>query len=249
MTLAYSPPQVKASEIDPMKLRYPYFVQLASDGQHLVPGMLQQGTQPAIGDWLNVGSIEQDFPERYFAQYTNFNTLVPGSLVQAGRLPAGRWKEVKKKRIPFHRFVGDPYFLDPLPSHDTYSDPFEFNSSKVLPALDYVYPDRDPDVPIKMYIYIFKGSFEDLGNDPSKLIPFPSTVDFILPDGAFLGYLSYLLGGYTNILYTNDVAGELTFEPELPVGVYSIIAAILDEDDEVTDYFVFDGVLNRYAAP
>ncbi len=151
--------------------------------------MLEQDTQPTISrqpnkhKLLDVTTINRNFAKRYFVQYTNFNTLVPGSLIQADKLPKGRWKEIKKPRTKFYRVTfTDPYQQNfPFPpeffivSNGPFTSLDNFLIDKALPALKAVYPDK-PTLPfldtwipnainIKFNLYYFKGNFADLNED------------------------------------------------------------------------------------
>lgn len=55
----YYSPVKRDSWIDQEILSYQYFVHVAPDGKHLVPGMLQQSEKPAIGKWLDVANVTQ----------------------------------------------------------------------------------------------------------------------------------------------------------------------------------------------
>lgn len=244
----------QASEIDPEQLKDHYYVQLTQDRKRLVLGGLEQGSKPN-GGWLDVTQIDRDFPKRYFVQYTDFNTLVPGSLVQEDKLPAGRWKEVKRTRKLFHRVVvSDPYNLVftpnvPFNTVQQFTSQDSFNINRVVPLLNILYPNalRDPvnDMalgPLISYIpYLFKGNFAQLGSDPTKLIPFGSQANFGLsfPGGSdatggagpwtiSAGYRAigtYLYG----LIYLEDAT-------------YSFVLGILNAQHEVQEYIVLENI-------
>jgi hypothetical protein len=241
------------SEIDPKQLKHHYFVQLTPDRKNLVPGMLQQ-SQPEGNTWLDVTKVDRDFPKRYFVQYTNFNTLVPGSLVQENKLPEGRWKEVKRPRRKFHKVVfSNPYnlvFATDVPNstvqYFTLQD--NFNINRVIPIFNLLYPDAPRDHvndmaigPLINYIpYYFKGNFADLKSDPSKLIAFGQPNNFGISAvangvGAF-GPLTVSAGYRSPEMYLYG----LTY---LPDGTYSIIIGVLDAAHEIKEYLVFENLV------
>lgn len=227
-------------EIDPRKLRHRYFVQSAPDNAHLVTGMLQQDTYPKTGNWLEVGKITRDFPVRYFVQYTQFHTLVPGSLIQGDALPEGRWKELKKvSGGPWYRVsitAPDGYLLFLTGSAQDITGYDEFNTQKVLTALDLVFPLRDTSIAVTIRLYYFRGNYEELGEDPSQLVPF-STGDFHL--GLFVTGT-----GYTDTMVTTPpMPASLRASASILPQTYSIILGILDETNEVTDYLVLENII------
>jgi hypothetical protein len=240
MALLYNAPPQDRSSIDQLKLQYHYYAQLAPDGKHLVPGLLQQGTRPADGIWIDVGKVRRDFPVRYFVQYTDFHTLAPGSLIPGDRLPEGQWKEVKKQtRGPWYQVTftdPDVYVLFPLGSIDSFASYNEFNGQKVLPALDLVFPDRDPDEGIKIRLFYFHGDYEALNEDASQLFPFAVTGDFAV----------FVTGlGYTDILFTAPpMNAELRATVAITPGTFSIVLGIFNDSDVVTDYVVLENVLH-----
>ena len=255
MSFTMYPDQYYPWEIDPEKLRHHYHVQLTPDRRHLVPGMLKQGNRPAGENWLDVTSIDRDFAKRYFVKYTDFNTLVPGSLVQEIKLPAGKWKEVKRLRKKFHRVVfSDPYNLVfvpnvPFNTVQQFVSQDNFNINRVIPILNILYPDAPRDHvndmaigPLIRYMpYAFKGSFADLGSDPGKLIPFGSQANFgISTSGgsdATIGTGPWIVNaGYRSI---NTYLYALIY---LADATYSFVLGILGADNEVEEYIVFENI-------
>lgn len=247
MALIYDAPAKGSSEIDQRTLRHHYFAQLASDGKHLVPGMLQQGNRPAVGTWVDVGNVKIDFPVRYFVQYTDFNTLVPGSLIQADRLPEGRWKEIRKPTEgAFYRvvFVDGTYQVDAGITEVTdFAESAEFTENKILPVLELikrgVFSEQSS---TRLIFFYFAGTFDELGGDATQLMMFgkpPST------GGTAVLNLFYD-GGYNGIMTIAEGAlGIVDFrvQPSAPDGFYSIVYGVLKDDLqlqlEVVDYYVF----------
>lgn len=76
------------------QLLHRYFVQVAEDGKHLVPGVLHQGLRPTNGNWLEVGNITRSLPKRYFVKMNPNRTLLPGMLITADKHPGDWWKEL-----------------------------------------------------------------------------------------------------------------------------------------------------------
>lgn len=246
-------------EINPESLRHRYFVQLAPDGQHLVPGSLVQGRRPAIGHWLELGYIGRELPERYFVQYTDFNTLVPGSLVRGDTIPKGKWKEVKRPSIKFHRVTfTNPYVPaiavlegeTPQGPH-TITSQDEFVTNRVIPPLLLIYPDVPlfttgdlnfnlPGPVIYFNLYYFKGSFAELDYDASKLTPFDAANYFMLKNNVNVIQPATNIGAWQRT--PNSVVGEAS----APAGAYCIVLGVLDAQKEIKDYVVLE---NIYAQP
>jgi hypothetical protein len=245
-----------ASELDPKKLKHHYYVQLAPDKARLVPGILQQETKPEVGSWLDVTAIDRDFPTRYFVQHTNFNTLVPGSLVEATQLPEGRWKEVKKTHTRFHRVVFDnpyPYFGfggDPDTSFNI-STQDQFITDRVTPALAALYPQiplyAPPDLSfhlpnakqIVFNLYYFKGTFSDLNRDVSKLVPFNSANLFYIVDYANAPQPA------TNIAAWMITLNSITGRSRAQNGSYSFVLELLNVSEDAKEYVVLENVFQK----
>jgi hypothetical protein len=248
------------SEIDPEQLKHHYFVQLTSDRKHLVPGMLQQ-EQPEGRNWLDVTKVDRDFPKRYFVQYTNFNTLVPGSLVEENKLPKGKWKEVKRPRAKFHRVVfDDPYFAlffvfagDPTISISTISTQDQFINERVTPALTALYP-KIPEyitadllfkLPSAKHIffnlYYFKGNFNDLDRDVTKLVSLSSTNSIYITNNANVVQPS------TNIGAWMITVNSLKVKSNAPDGSYCFVLELLNVSTLGKEYVVLENVLSKSA--
>jgi hypothetical protein len=237
-------------EINPEELKHRYYVRLSHDRERLVPGILQQDTKPAPNGWLDVTAIDRSFPERYFCQYTDFNTLVPGSLIQSDKLPKGKWKEIKKPRMQFHRVsFSDPYMItvphSQGPFHLTlfFTMTDDFLIQRVNPALRAVYPDLpvlpylDTWIPgsvnVRFNLYYFKGTFAELGNDKTKLISF-NTQNLSIGGGPN-GITAWERKSF-NFLSCSDLT---------PAGSYCFILAILDAQNNEKDYVVLENILIR----
>lgn len=254
MSFTIYPLQYFPWEIDPEKLKHHYYVQLTPDRRHLVPGMLKQDGKPADKNWLDVTAIDRDFTERYFVQYTDFNTLVPGSLVQENKLPAGRWKEIKRPRTKFHKVVfSDPYNLafytgNPPGTLVNFSSQNNFIGNRVNPILNLLYPDapRDPinDMPlpggklILFILYYFKGNFAELGNDATKLIPFGIPNFFGARVESSVPNLTAPFAMSAMYQSTYSLYGR----PDAPDGTYSFVVGILT-NNVVTEYIVLENIL------
>lgn len=241
-------------EINPEQLKHSYYVQLAPDKRRLVPGMLQQDTKPEVGSWIDVTKVDRDFPERYFAQYTDFNTLVPGSLVQKEKLPEGKWKEIKRRRPKFHRVVvTDPYnlvFIPDVPFNtiQSFTTQDNFNINRVIPILNTLYPDAPRDRvndmsigPLIRYtLYSFKGNFAALNSDPSKLIPFNGNSFGLTVSGG-----SDSTGGAGPWVISAGYRALNTYLSAyiyLADATYSFVLGILGTDNKIIDYIVFENI-------
>lgn len=248
MPFTYYPPPKDGSEIFQEELEHKYYVQLTPDGHHLVPGMLQQDIQPEIGKWMFLGKIDRHFAKRYFVQYTDFNTLVPGSVISATKLPEGKWKEIKPVGLEaFHRVVfreEDRYEVDGDISEETiFTDNTEFINNKLIDVLNVVLPGKFNSINYATaYFSYFAGSFAELNSDPTQLISFGA------PPAYFSIYYT-LFGEYSNISNTTPGAGDLRIQPETPNGTYSIILAVprnLPFTFTVfTDYIVLENILTK----
>lgn len=245
MDFTYIPRQKKSWELDTRQLRHRYFVQLAPDQEHLVPGMVQQGTRPPTGQWLELGTILRKLPERYFVQQTSFNTLVPGLLIQSDTPPGNTWKDIQTRPL-FHliTFEDIPYDAFEISGEYTFVTSEVFISEIVNPALDVVYPDRNQEEPVRLQLYYFRGRYNQLANDITLLTPF-ATND--VP--ANLGYFVTGTSTYTNIFdNTTEEPANLTIKSEAAIGVYSIILAVINDDDEIMDYIFLEYVVNHHLA-
>lgn len=230
-------------EINPEDLKYKYYVQLTPDRTHLATGMLQQenqkGNPPKEGNWLQVGKIDRNFTARYFVQYTKFNTLVPGSLVQGTRFPKGLWKEVKKSTSTFFSKVvftqPDTYEANQSFGLNSLTDYAEFKNNKMLPALNLVFPNRNFNAPISIRLFFFLGNYNELDKDPTKLHLF-STNTFALALYRSGNYESYIT---LNSNYPNT---ELRTSGGAPAGTYSIVLGVLNNNSEVENYVVMENI-------
>jgi hypothetical protein len=248
MSLTYHPYTYYPWEINPKELKHHYHVQLTPDRRHLVLGMLKQDDQPEIGGWLNVTAIDRDFSKRYFVQYTDFNTLVPGSLIEGNKLPEGHWKEIKRPRKQFHRVTfSDPYTLNLPGGPFQLTSPLDtmdaFLANKANPALRAAYPDQpvlpyldtwiSGSVGIKFNLYYFKGTFAELANDKTKLVVFNTSHLYIS------GHISP-----TGITAWEMKPGQfLNCNGAIPDGTYCFILAILNAHNFETDYVVLENIL------
>lgn len=245
----------KRSEIDPKKLRHKYYVQLAPDGDHLVLGMLQQSTRPSIGKWMDVTNIDRDLPDRYFVQYTGFNTLVPGSLIEGHSLPKGKWKEIKRTKTLFHRVVFDTHFTKTFPnvpfnSTQTITTLDNFILNQVVPVVRHIHPGI-PNYPftdfvilpapnIRFNLYYFKGTYQQLGEDKTKLQPFTGT--------NFKITLSFVQQPYTNIVAWETTIKELIISSAAANGTYSLVVAILDDHGNESEYIFMENIVVKTVA-
>jgi len=240
MEFTYFPGQKKSWELDTRQLRHRYFVQLAPDQEHLVLGMVQQGTRPPTGRWLELGTILRKLPERYFVQQTSFNTLVPGLLIQSDTPPGNTWKDIQSRPM-FHviTFQNPPYNAFDIATEYTFTNNQDFIDEIVNPALDEIYPNRDQEKSVRLQLYFFWGNYTYFVNDTTLLTPFATTAT-----PADLGYFATGSSTYTNIFEnTTTEPANLTIKPEANVGTYSIILAVVNDDDEIIDYIFLDEVL------
>jgi hypothetical protein len=256
MAFTITPDPQDPWEINPDNLKHSYFVQLSPDRKHLVPGMLKQDSQPANTNWLDVTKIDRDFPKRYFVQQTDFNTLVPGSLIQANRRPRGLWKEVQKPRSRFHRVVfDDPYYsLFFVFAGDTTVSIYDINTQdqfiteRVTPALAALYP-QIPEyttsdllfkLPYAKYIffnlYYFKGTFSDLNSDVTKLIPFSSANQLYMANSANIPQPG------THISAWMITVNSLKLKSNVPDGAYCFVLELLNVSKLVKEYVVLENV-------
>lgn len=215
-------------------LRNKYFVRLASDNRHLVPGILQQGRGPSSGRWLDVETIDRTFAERYFVQYTDFNTLVPGSLIPSIRKPEGKWKEVKSSAgANFHRIVfSDQYIASDVESATAFEWGDDFIVDKMYPVLDELFPGTT-DIQAVAKLYFFKGDFEALVQDTTQLEPFG--------EGALMWvYFAYVGSTMSTIGLGEGFGLQLFVSPDLPDGVYSLILEITTPP--IGQFLVFENV-------
>lgn len=237
MPYTYTPPATKTWDLDPRQLRHRYFVQVSPDRQNLVPGSLQQGNTPPIGHWLEIGSIRKDLIRRYFVQQTDFNTLVPGLLIPADEAPGETWKDIVTKDRFYIFDFGSLYLAYGIMTTYTFVTGDDFMTDHVTPALDKVFPNRNPATPITLKLYYYNGNPNNLNNDPDLLKPFGS-------GDLDLGY--YLTGSstYVNTIESTTTApANLTIKPEAPLGSYSIILGIVGRDNEVRDYIMLKSIL------
>jgi hypothetical protein len=247
-----------ASEIDPEKLKHHYYVQLTPDRKDLVPGALQQGSRPG-GGWLDVTAIDRDFSKRYFAQYTDFNTLVPGSLVEEIKLPAGKWKEIKRTRKKFHRVVFSDQLSLTFRTTDTsgtlvnFSSQDSFIGNRVNPILDILYPnafvDRVTDMLlpggklINFILYYFKGDYAALNGDVTRLTPFgsPNLFGSRYANSGFVNTAPVRFNSMYQSIGTN-----LYGISDLTDGTYSFIVGVLRGNiaqNNVQEYIVLENLL------
>jgi len=247
--LDYTPPQKDSSEIHTEELTHAYYVQLAPDGKHLVPGILQQQEHPNIGRWVQVGKITRDFPKRYFVQCTDFNTLVPGSLIQADRLPQGKWKEVKKNSVPVHHFVVSGLIQGNL--YSSTNDWQTFDSMDYfnyviddLGVMEKVYPDLTNDElfenPFTYRLYYFYGSYQQWNGDISRLTLFHSL-------GSLMRIYNHGNNTYTDTfqIYPQDDGVFLQVLGSAPVGYYMIVLGILNDVGDVVNYIALENYLHK----
>jgi hypothetical protein len=236
----YTAPGTETWKINPQQLRHRYFVQLGPDGYPVV-GMLQQGTRPPVGEWLEIGTIRQQLPERYFVQQTNFNTLVPGSLVQTDTPPGNTWKDIRIYDR-FHRFqFWWSYDAFPSSSEHILVSIQDFIVGVVTPALDEVYPNRDLGKPIAFKLYYFENSYEQLVNDPTKLVPFSSE--------SVLAYKLTDSGTYADSFDTlTSTPANLTIKPEAPDDFYSIVLKVVNGSDSKSpiDYLFIENIVHKF---
>jgi hypothetical protein len=237
MEYIYTPYQVKPWDLNPRKLSHRYFVQVSPDQQYLVPGSLQQGNHPPIGRWLEIGSIRKDLIQRYFVQQTDFNTLVPGLLIPGDEPPGDSWKDIVTKDRFYVFDFGSPYLAYGIMTTYTFVTSHDFMIEHVTPALDKLYPDRNPATPLTLKLYYFTGTSSELNNDPTLLKPFGS-------GNLDLGYFLTGTSTYVNTIQsTTTVPANLTIKPEAALGNYSVVIGIVGKDNEVRDYIMLDSLL------
>lgn len=238
-------PQIPLTEIDPDLLQHSYYVKLAPDGSHLVPGLIQQEAKPNIGHWLQLGQITRDFPVRYFVQYTDFNTLVPGSLIQADQFPDGQWKEVKKPSLTlFNRIVTNGGIN--INSYDLVTESpmlgtILFVDYYLLPALDLIQPGVYSSFqPATVELYYFAGNFQALNNDAAQLEPMSQTGSY------FSAYID-ALGVKTPTITTNTVTiyDDLLVSPSAPDGMYSLVVKLPPHGTTPAFYIVFENLIRK----
>lgn len=248
--------QFTSSEIDPTQLRYHYHAQKSPLRGQLVAGSLHQGNAPQDGRWMDVTDVDIDLRERYFVQYTNNNTLVPGSLIQATHLPPGQWKEVKKARTLFHRVVfTDPYpvsyfsFEGSPPSTTSVVSQDNFINNRVTPALTALYPEIPEFIPqgllfklpygkhLHFNIYYYKGTFATLNRDVSKLVPLANGNSFWLADSSNVPQPNTNIGAW--VITTNSLKATSAAEN----GLYCFVLEMLDLPSGRTEYIVLENVL------
>lgn len=254
MPFTYDIDEQPSSEIDPQALQHHYYVQLAPNRKRLVPGMLHQGDKPAGSNWLDVTEIDRELEARYFVAYTDHNTLVPGSLIQATKLPKGQWKEIKIASTKFHKATfSDPYPLlyfgsgvpgntDPV---DTQND---FITDRVNTVLLILYPDipekTQPGLFFKLVngkdinfnLYYFKGTFNELDRDVTKLVPFSNTNNLFITNQVNVPQPSTNISAY---MITNN---SLKIKSDAPDGSYSFVLELLNVGDH-KEYLVLENVL------
>lgn len=216
------------SGVNQEELKHHYYAQMTMDEEHLVLGMLHQGEPPLIGKWIDVADVDRIFQERYFVQYTDFNTLVPGSLIQGDEVPKGKWKEVKKKllppAVPFYHFSFDePFFVVDFDFNETvaFAEHSDFTFSVMRPVLQQVYPSVSVSFLFCDFFY-FKGGYEELEEDVTKLVPFSRS------DTQFQINYSDNIEGVVDGYYVLDVANNYQFsvKPGTADGLYTFIMAV-----------------------
>jgi hypothetical protein len=248
MSFTFYPGTPPATEIDPTTLQHRYFVRLAPDGSHLVPGLIQQDEKPRIGRWLELGKITRELPERYFVQYTDFNTLVLGSLIRGDRFPQGQWKEVKRPSFgEFNRFVFDPDWMVSIHnnhvSQEGFLQPSTFVDYYLMPVLEYIQPGfYSQSRPANVQLFYFQGTFEELDNDVPSLEVFGG-VD------RFFSLHSNLTNTDTSLLTTNTVwSGFESFvaRPFADDGYYSLVVKVEANAATPAYYIVMENLFRRY---
>lgn len=242
MAFTYTPIAKKPWEINLKKLRHRYYAQLTPDGEHLVTGQLHQGTPPAIGDWLQVGTIKHPLAERYFVQQTRFNTLVPGSLVMSPEQPGSTWKDVRKLSEDVHYIYFDsiPFSYLDLETETTVINSEDFLDEYVNPILAQVYPDRNPSTSLTLQLFYLRGNIATLGFYPEYLTKFRAntTLRWYLPDSET----------YANTLQTiAQPAANLTIQPDAQNGNYNLILGVLNTTNgEIEEYIVLVNMINKF---
>lgn len=234
---------IPATEIDSEKLIHRSFVQVAPDGSHLVPGQMQLDFKPEIGEWLEVGKIYRDLPRRYFVQYLDQNTLVPGSVIQADRFPQGKWKEIKRLPFPeFHRILaGSVAVYDDHENAWPFLDVEGFLFFRMMPILEAIQPGKYAmyRTPLSMQMFYFQGTFAELDNDASKLKAFSE------PDS----YFTYSDGGLTSYLSMKTSFNGFEFlvaQPSTPNGYYTFVLKMPASADNPAYYVVLENFFHRY---
>jgi hypothetical protein len=243
MALTYTPKQRKSWMLDTKELRHRYFVQLAPDKEHIVPGSLHQGIRPITGQWLELGTIRRKLAERYFVQQTRFNTLVPGLLVQNDLPPGPSWKDIQTY-LSFYviEFDDVPYTVIENYEDASLATGEEFLGDIVNPALDLIYPGRNPATPIKLQAYYYRDGYPQLGDDVSLLVPF-STAE----NSTDIGYFLTGTSTYVNQFFSTDTAdAELIVKADAEYGYFSFVLGVFDENGEVTDYIFLDDIFNHF---
>jgi hypothetical protein len=211
---------------------------------------LQQDSKPDVGQWLEIGHITRDFPARYFVQYTDFNTLVPGSVIQAERFPQGNWKEIKKPPFGlFHRIVFNPDMV--LSVHNNHDiEDFAFYPGSIVNYTKEVLNFLQPGVysntqPASLQLFSFHGTFAELDNDVSKLNVFGnSDSDFTLYDGVH--------NTNTSLLTTNQTFTGFEYVKVRPFaldGYFSVVVKIAAHAGTPAYYIVMENIVNRYEFP
>lgn len=245
----YYLPEVPASEIDPNALEHSYYAQVAPDGRRLVPGLLQQGERPTIGNWMNVGYVDRDFPKRYFVQYTDFNTLVPGSLIQADRFPEGKWKEVKRRDLAqFNRVVFNNKLIinsGSLVTESTFIGAIIVVNDYILPVLDLLQPGvYSSSQPANLQFFYFAGDFQQLNNDVSILELMGEE------DSDFSLYID-AQDLKTSLLISNQVTiyDDFTVKPSTPDGYHSLVVKVLPHGNTPAYYIVMENLIHKFDFP
>jgi hypothetical protein len=243
MSLTYLPGKRQPWTLDPKTLRHRYYVQLTPDQQHVVLGMVQQDTRPLTGQWLQLGTIRRKLAARYFVQQTSINTLVPGSLIQSNTPPGSTWKDIQTQTLDHVLyFTPLPYTVNENSEEVTFATGAEFMEDIVNPALNAVYPNRNPSDPIKIRLYYYMDIYSQYNNDPTTLTPFTTP-----GNDTGIGY--YLTGTSTyaaEINSTDTAPAELIIQPTAPYGYMSFIFAILNDADEVVDYIFINDVVHHF---
>lgn len=231
------------SVLDPKTLRHRYYVQLTPDRQHLVLGMVQQDTRPRNGRWLELGTIRKKLAERYFVQQTGINTLVPGSLIQSDTPPGSTWKDVQTQTLDHVLYISPrPYTVNENSEEVIFATGEEFMQDVVNPALNAVYPNRNPADPIRIRPYYFMDIYSQYNNDPSTLTPFTTP-----GNDTGIGY--YLTGTSTyaaEFNSTDTASAQLIIQPDAPYGYMTFVLAILNSSNQVIDYIFITDVLNHF---
>lgn len=234
------------SSISQSTLKHHYFSQLSPDGGRLVEGVLQQGERPPTGRWIDVGNVNREFSRRYFVQYTNFNTLVPGSLIESNHLPKGKWKEIKKNAAGsgnFYRvnFPSPEYTVGAIGGATNFVGNGVFIQNIMIPAIEAVHPDIviDGGNVLIADFFDFKGTFDSLDGDTTKLTLFDGNADFDI---------AYIFGGNKSYLSTNEGGSyNLQALPSITNGLYSFIMAFWTEPSVYTEYIVLENILLKHS--